>query len=224
MSISFPTELPVIQDQAIDARDVFDRDTVNHAMTVLHDDGIYRHLRFRAPDSGLGWYELVTSPGMLTIAGDHGTHTFRRAEDMFWFFNGWASNGDTLSTTRNQINAGYWAEKVEAGTTRAFDTDAYNNAITAEFLDAAADLTDEEKGNLWSEVDEYLLGAETLDNGYENLSNWDNDLMPLTDFHEIELDTWDWHYLWNCWAIVSGIARYAAATGAALPETAAASA
>lgn len=33
----------------------FAGDTDEHQMTVLHDDGLYRHLRFKAPTTGMYW-------------------------------------------------------------------------------------------------------------------------------------------------------------------------
>ena len=67
-----------------------------HEMTVLHDDGLYRHLRFTAmhlcndaewrTTNGFYWFDLATWPGTLTINGDCGTYTFSRTTDMFEFF------------------------------------------------------------------------------------------------------------------------------------------
>lgn len=89
----------------------FARDTADHQMTVLHKDGIYRHVQFvrMAPSPETGkperssfyWFELVTWPGHLMITGDCGTYTFARIEDMFGFFRG------------GRINPSYWAEKVQ---------------------------------------------------------------------------------------------------------------
>lgn len=91
----------------------FATDTATHRMTVAHDDGLHRHLRFRkwvetngkeGPSSSY-WFDLVTWPGYLTIAGDCGTYTFARTDDMFEFFRGSGKYG---------LNPGYWAEKVRA--------------------------------------------------------------------------------------------------------------
>lgn len=76
-----------------------------HEMTVLHDDGLYRHIRFCSPDCNFYWFDLITWPGHLTVNGDCGTFTFSRVEDMFGFFRG------------HRINPQYWAEKI-CGETR----------------------------------------------------------------------------------------------------------
>jgi hypothetical protein len=92
----------------------FAADVAQHQMTTLHDDGLYRHLRFMrvAPSpktskperSSSYWFELVTWPGSLTVNGDCGSFTFSRTEDMFEFFRG------------GRINPQYWAEKVRGET------------------------------------------------------------------------------------------------------------
>lgn len=73
---------------------------------ILSDNGANRHLRFRNPNSGLYWFELITWPGVLCIHGDGGTYVFSRLNDMFDFFR---ETPEQLS-----INPGYWAEKVKA--------------------------------------------------------------------------------------------------------------
>jgi hypothetical protein len=88
----------------------FAAETAQHQMTVLRDDGLYRHVRFMhvAPNKETGkperssfyWFDLVTWPGCLTVNGDCGTFTFSRPEDMFEFFRG------------GRVNPQYWAEKV----------------------------------------------------------------------------------------------------------------
>lgn len=98
------------------AAERFQHDTATHKMTVLRDDGLYRHLRFRrvvpSPKTGkpeftsMYWFDLITWPGCLTVNGDCGTFTFTRTDDMFEFFR---RNGND-----HGINPGYWAEKAQA--------------------------------------------------------------------------------------------------------------
>lgn len=94
-------------DDEVPAR--FAKDTARHELTVLRDDGLYRHLRFRQPAdpeskrwTGAYWFDLVTWPGNLVINGDMETFAFAREEDMFGFFRG------------HKPNPGYWAEKLRA--------------------------------------------------------------------------------------------------------------
>lgn len=107
----------------------FAKDAEHHQMTVLHDDGLYRHLRFvrTAPNAKTGnversssyWFELVTWPGRLTVTGDCGTYTFARLDDMFEFFRG------------DRINPGYWAEKVQGETQlKKYSEDLFRQRVT----------------------------------------------------------------------------------------------
>jgi hypothetical protein len=64
----------------------FASETSKHQMTVLHDDGLHRTLRFANPDSSLYWYEITTTPGQLVFSGDGDSFVFRLAPDMFEMF------------------------------------------------------------------------------------------------------------------------------------------
>lgn len=81
----------------------FARDIRLHAMEIMHDDGIYRHLVFRRPNSLSLSFSLTTTPGRLVYAGDMGCYVFERVRDMFSFFRG-----------DREPNFGYWHEKLVA--------------------------------------------------------------------------------------------------------------
>lgn len=82
----------------------FADDTQHHRMTVMLDQGLYRHLRFVRPGRSEYWFTLTAYPGALVVDGDMGTWVFRRLPDMFEFFR----------TDSGRINPGYWAEKLTA--------------------------------------------------------------------------------------------------------------
>lgn len=78
--------------------------TQEHEMKILHNDGLYRHLRFQRGDSMIWHWDLITWPGSLAIRGDiGGGHIFTRLPDMLDFFDHGQAPG--------WINADYWAEK-----------------------------------------------------------------------------------------------------------------
>jgi hypothetical protein len=56
------------------AAERFPRDTANHQMTVLFENGLYRHLRFDAPDGSGYRFDLVTWPNRLAFQGEPGGH------------------------------------------------------------------------------------------------------------------------------------------------------
>lgn len=117
--------------------DRFLKDAGSHVMTVIRDDGVHRHLRFRkAPPAGSEyWFDLITWPGTLCIDGDMGTYVFRRLTDMFEFFRTdqkWADQrGCKLG-----INPGYWSEKLQAPKPRhaeEYSADAFRQHVRESF-------------------------------------------------------------------------------------------
>jgi hypothetical protein len=84
----------------------FARDTRWHKMTILHDDGLYRHLRCQSRKHGMYWFDIVTWPGSLAIRGDlNAAYVFSRTSDMFGLFR----------IRTDGINPGYWSEKLPEG-------------------------------------------------------------------------------------------------------------
>lgn len=86
---------------------VFLADVAHHQLTVLRDDGLYRHLRFSKPGSNDMRFDVVTWPGFLAYSGDMGCFVFERLDDMLAFFRR-PYTGPGLT-----INERYWAEKCQ---------------------------------------------------------------------------------------------------------------
>ncbi len=224
-----------------DIRERFERETAEHVMTVLHDDGLYRHLRFQQEfwqvpwankqRTSMYWFEIVTAPGMLTFNGDGDSFTFRRLDDMFEFFRGPVGS----------INPGYWAEKITSGRD---GIERYDRDILAARVEDA--LTEVEQDGALPDGLRDAVQNEVLD-------AWDVDshhgaMRALTDFsyyvddsdsrgrHEFvdgkyvwipakrpdfefydptdwNLRDYDWWFLWALHGIVWGIAQYDAHHG-----------
>lgn len=112
----------------------FIRDVSSHQLSVIRDNGLYRHLRFSRPNTRAYSFDIVTWPGYLAVTGDMGTWTFSRITDMFEFFT------DTHFGRRDSfhINPGYWSEKFEAGAGRSrtespcfeFDEDDFRKTLS----------------------------------------------------------------------------------------------
>ena len=174
----------------------FRRDSARHQLTVLHDDGLYRHLRFMAPTTRAYWFDLVTWPGKLTITGDMETFVFERERDMFPFFR-----------SRDGINPHYWAQKEISGAkTREYSEQVFQQTV-------------------WAEVREYghetrglakAVQAEIFDPGYScdedsarrALDGFEHDGFRFHDNWELSFSDYNYHFLWCCHAIVFGINRY----------------
>lgn len=104
-TITLPSYLTAEEREMVER---FPRDIANHQLTVLRDDGLYRHLRCAPPGHSTWWFEIVTWPGSLAIRGDMGgAYLFSRTTDMFEFFRGHRGN-----LTGYPINPSYWAEKL----------------------------------------------------------------------------------------------------------------
>jgi hypothetical protein len=181
----------------------FTRDTTNHRMTVLHDDGLYRHLHFMAPRTSEYWFDLVTWPGSLAMRGDFGDdYVFTRLTDMFEFFR---------DGHRWGINPHYWAEKLGGGrrSVKEYSEDLFKQLVKEDV--AGAIRYDDAPRGIGRRVYEELL---TNDDLYTE----DAARAALNEFHFKGFtfdDTWEWDFhdyttsfLWACHAIVWGIARY----------------
>ncbi len=202
----------------------FANDTREHAMTVLHDDGLYRHLRFKRPGTGLGHFDLITWPWHLTVGGDRDWYTFSREEDMFTFFR---AHGH-----QHGINPGYWAEKsVHVGGRRAckeysrlrldghvdeilMEAEAYWPGIGAAWAEHLEDYDVEYEAPAREALDSFRFRADAP----QQVVLLPGDTAPrapvrvrtfqFSDTWEWDLTDWDFHFLWSAHAIRFGIAQY----------------
>ena len=89
---------------------------------MIHDDGLYRHLRCRQPGTSMWGWDVVTWPGHLAVTGDLGAFTFAREQDMLLqFFHGLDS--------KRTIDTRYWLEKCVA-----WDKHTDRRVVCAEYL------------------------------------------------------------------------------------------
>lgn len=202
-SDSIPGERVIRPDREAEVRERFEGDTRDHRMYVYRDDGLYRHLRFRARSWSYG-YDIVTWPGYLAITGDVGDYVFARVADMFDFFR--SDNG--------RINPQYWAEKIpnrdaSAGT-RRFEASNVRPRIMEWFEDLREGLDDDEAGSLLAALEEQVFSWGTDDPHavMHQLVEFEHNGTRIYEPWDFDFGEWDWTYLWSCWAIVQGIAQY----------------
>lgn len=189
----------------------FTAETAQHEMTVLHDDGLYRHIQFRhtTPEgqSSIYGFDLITIPGTLIFQGDGDGYMFRRIEDMFQFFRG--PVGD--------INPGYWAEKVTDGYERlqCYHEEIFKARVLNTFIEDVQTIG-VPKGT-GRALRERVLGG--VDDCEDDPTQYEaNARQALADFEHSgyrfdytdnwDFQDWHWWYLWTCHAIVWGIAYY----------------
>ncbi|MEV7394900.1 hypothetical protein [Streptomyces sp. NPDC091215] len=216
----------------------FARETASHEMTVLHDDGLYRHLRFKPKEHSFYWFDLITTPGQLVFSGDGDSFVFRRLTDMFEFFRSGLMRDGSI-----EINPVYWSEKLvsERDNVQKYQEDLFiklvweqaNHLIEQEhvkpeqadrFRQAIKD--DIVEGGLCGTADEAYRTVEEFEFYNDPSKEFDYRFQPDVRFE----DAWewfnatkdfDWWFLWVCRAIVWGIARYDRVRGYGLATLAA---
>lgn len=194
----------------------FLKDVAVHQMSVLQDDGVYRHLRFQQPESWVYEFDLVTWPGYLAFTGDMGCYVFSRVPDMFTFFR----EHEERKTDALHINEDYWAQKV-IGEDRQDKVKAYSpekfrgmvNERLTEYLGEEA-LTVDDINAVSEAVDDELL---SLDEGggehgqmqaHEALRRFKHGGLKFEGSWEWDLTDYTSRFLWCCYAIVWGIRQY----------------
>ncbi len=209
----------------------FLRDVAKHEMTVIRDDGVHRHIRFKQPDSSNMFFDLVTWPGFLCYSGDMGTYVFQRTQDMFSFFR---KNGRL-----DGIDHRYWAEKIEAADRTGVEKhshDEFTRQIN-DWVDQQAEgdkpgddepeqlvLWAEAYAELRAEVESEVLSADSNEvrcfdaaNDFQHAGDaWQAFHGPdakfeFTDFWEVDTKEYSPRFLWCCYALAWGIEQYDAA-------------
>lgn len=189
----------------------FLKDVSAHAMTVLRDDGVHRHIRFKRPGDSAFWFDVISWPGSLCIDGDMGTYVFRRLDDMFEFF-----RTDRRDAHKLGINPGYWGEKLQAtarhGGYRKFCPELACEAIKSRFDDwvESEEPTEDAKAKIWAAIEEDVLSCKDDDphNFMDAIHFFNLDGFEFTDFWEVQTEDFTYHFIWCCYAIAWGVKTY----------------
>jgi len=185
----------------------FARDIEKHELTVLRNDGVYRHIRCAKPGSFDMSFEIVTWSGYLAYVGDMGAYTFQRTEDMFGFFR----------REDGKINPGYWAEKVEARDrdgVKEWEQEKFREAVLS---DARAHLDLEDDAELPPDALEELEPLLSAEDEYEAVAAiryFDSEMFGFTDFFEHDCTEYTTRFLWCLHAIVWAVNKFDAMTEA----------
>jgi len=196
-------------------KEVFLKDTANHSMKVVSDDGVSRHLSFTDNGSSIYRFDLITWSGHLCFSGDCGTYVFSRLEDMFDFFR--SDQGQAFG-----VNASYWGEKLESvcrqGGYKRYESNTFIEAIKDHFkdwefeADEGEELSAEEvKAKVWSDIESDVLSCSedgndrAMDAAMNFESGYGHDFF---EFWEHDLTEYTHRYLWCLHAIVWGIQKY----------------
>lgn len=197
----------------------FLRDVAKHEMTVIHDAGEIRHLRFGRPGDSNMHFNLTTVPGYLMFTGDMGAWSFTRLRDMFEFFRG-EEDGPL------RINRSYWSQKLIAascngsfdGGAKEFSGPLFRSALWLDALrlvrrakedgatpEERADLLDGLRDVRRSEYDGEHAAVQAAMEFEHRIGNRK---YCLDEFYENNLRTYTYHFTWACYAIAWAIRVY----------------
>lgn len=191
--------------------DQFLKYVAEHQMTVIHEDGVHRHIRFSRPGTSCMHFDLITWPGSLCYTGDMGTYVFSRLHDMFEFFR----TDREYSEKKGQklsINLGYWAEKVQAPDKydglKKYDADKFRQTI-GEWLDSG-----EVSDAVREAVNDDVLSCadDGPDRAMDAAMNFEHDGFTFRDFWECDLTEYSHRFVWCCYALAWGILQYDASS------------
>jgi hypothetical protein len=185
----------------------FQKDVAKHELTIIRDEGLYRHLRFAKNTAS--WdqaFQIITFPGSLVYTGDMGTYVFSRIPDMFQFFRGHKERP-------LQINPSYWAEKCDAASRfgngiKEWCADAFREFVRHKLDDSEApdeirELADETV--LAHADDGQIMATAALWQFQDDISDRSRAFECLEGFDPTR---YTFHYLWCCYALVWAIDRY----------------
>ena len=196
----------------------FLRDVARHELTIIRNEGLYRHMRFKRPDTSSMYFDLITWPGHLCYTGDMGTYVFSRISDMLEFFR--RDCADQLP-----INPGYWSEKVlgvdggrHAGCVFEYDHDKLLAVIDEYLSEWLEDLDEDLQAELRAVVQDDVLDWLEDDDEHGNFrrvhefsAEVGGTEYQFTDFFERSMRRFTDRYIWCCRALVWGIEKYDAA-------------
>lgn len=181
-------------------------DVAKFEMKVVRDDGEFRFVRFRAPESLSYHFDLITWPGHLCIVGDMGSYVFSRVRDMFTFFR--------LDKKNPEINPDYWGEKLLSSSKyhgfQEYSEELFTDAVTSDFEAYFEDREDsKEKAECWLEIESKVLRFASFEHdAYQAIASFQYQGFHFQDFFEHCLVDFTYQYIWSLYAIVWGIQKY----------------
>lgn len=189
-------------------------DVAQHELTILRDDGLYRHVRCRQPGTYCMGFDLITWPGHLCYTGDMGTYVFARLPDMFQFFR---------KDNPAHIDRGYWAEKcsgLDRDGIKDYSESRFRSAVRGDFdsFVESEGLTTDQASELWALIEDDVLSCGSHEHDARTAASdfrWSPDHVAeprgrevFPDFSEHPLTCYTARFVWCCYALPWAIARY----------------
>lgn len=197
----------------------FRKDTADHQLEVILDQGMHRHLRLSKPGTSCYSYNVVTWPGYLAVSGDMGGSIFTRLPDMFEFFREKPRQNEPDAL---YINQSYWAEKLHAndGDPKRYESGLLRELVKRKYDEFLAELDppapDADAEELWSDLEDRVLGAETIEEAIAAMSDFEREELVGVDefrFHDAweyasQLTDYEFGFTWRLYAIAHAIRLY----------------
>lgn len=175
-------------------------------MIVLRDDGLYRHLRFRKPNTVLMGFDILTWPGYLAVSGDMGEYVFSGTSNMIESF-----GQPKLSMG---INRESWAKKCRAadrnGGIDEFSPEVFRTNVL-NHIEQYCGGDDASRVEIMSDVEESVFpylhdGTDALARALDEVEYGNHQV--FTDFWECNCRDFTYQFTWVCHAIVWAIHKY----------------
>lgn len=168
-------------------------DLKDHAITILHQHGLYRHYRCQKPGTWVLGFDVVTWPGSLCYTGDMGEYLYQRTDDMIAFMRGSA------------MSYSYVAEKCVAhdGRLKEWSEERFREVLAERLAESAEDGGEftvvRHGGSVKESVAEKIVEIEQEYGNYQSRHDaekamyesglWDGADMP-------SCEVWTVHFLW----------------------------
>ncbi|AIZ01744.1 hypothetical protein ArV1_056 [Arthrobacter phage vB_ArtM-ArV1] len=186
----------------------FNSDMEGGKLTLVHDSGLHRYLTFRPRKGNFCWFDIITSPGQLTIRGDMGDFVFVREPDMLRDF------------FSRDVNPHYWREKLVAQDVSTpawqYERDLFRKYVAQHFWDRRTQYTPDVAAALWEEIrqtgplDDWT-DAHDATSAWNALTSFTSEQAPGYRYepdYEEEFHDYSFQYLWCCHAVLSVCRAY----------------
>lgn len=189
----------------------FLKDIGKHEMSIMRDEKLLRHIRFKQPNTSNMCFEIVTWPEYLCYTGDMGTFVFSRLPDMFDFFRA-DKDKQASAEKRGQtlyVNHDYWADKLKAvdcyDGVKKYSSEKFKEHVRQRLKERMASkaLCKAVKEDVLSCADDGEQAARRATNDFKFENNY-----IFSDFWECDCTEYTYRYLWCCFALAWGIGQY----------------
>lgn len=180
------------------SQEQFNQDTKDHVLTILKEDGVYRHIFVGKPGTSMESFNIVTTPGYLHYYGDMGDFTFSRIDDMLKFF--WSKD-------YNGINPHYWAEKCYSGITKKWSIEKFRRNVQ----EWTSDWVPSENPNSYDSWEYHVYSMIHAEDEYEAVMavrNFSHKRYNFWDFWETSSDEYTDRFIWCCYALAWTAGEY----------------